>query len=90
MKTEHLREFAVLAQHLNFTIAAKELFIAQSTLSAHVAQLEEELGFALLERKGEVRLTVAGSMFLEKAEEALDLTRSLTARLEEMGDTGAR
>ncbi len=73
MKTEHLREFAVLAQHLNFTIAAKELFIAQSTLSAHVAQLEEELGFALLERKGEVRLTVAGSMFLEKAEEALDL-----------------
>ena len=52
MKTEHLREFAVLAQHLNFTIAAKELFIAQSTLSAHVAQLEEELGFALLERRG--------------------------------------
>lgn len=73
MKTEHLREFAVLARHLNFTVAAKELFVAQSTLSAHMAQLEEELGFALFERKGEVRLTVAGSMFLEKATEALDL-----------------
>lgn len=73
MKTEHLREFAVLAQHLNFTVAAKELFIAQSTLSAHMAQLEDELGFALLERKGEVRLTVAGSIFLEKATEALNL-----------------
>lgn len=73
MKTEHLREFAVLARHLNFTVAAKELFIAQSTLSAHMAQLEDELGFALLERKGEVRLTVAGSMFLENAAEALDL-----------------
>lgn len=73
MKTEHLREFAVLARHLNFTVAAKELFIAQSTLSAHMAQLEEELGFDLIERKGDVRLTVAGSMFLEKAGEALDI-----------------
>ncbi len=87
MKTEHLREFAVLARHLNFTVAAKELFIAQSTLSAHMAQLEEELGFELIERKGDVRLTVAGSMFLEKVGEALDiLDRSAAQCLALTGD----
>lgn len=86
MKTEHLREFAVLARHLNFTVAAKELFIAQSTLSAHMAQLEDELGFALFERQGEVRLTVAGSMFLEKANEALDLLDRSAAQCRSLTD----
>lgn len=72
MKTEHLREFSVLARYLNFTEASKELFIAQSTLSSHIAQLEGELGFSLLERKGDVRLTVAGSLFLETVHTVLD------------------
>lgn len=84
MKTEHLRELAVLARHLNFTVAAKELFIAQSTLSSHMAALEEELGFALLKRKDDVRLTVAGSMFLEQAQLALDILDEASERSREV------
>ena len=33
MRTEYLREFVVFSRYLSFTDAAKELFIAQSTLS---------------------------------------------------------
>ena len=41
MRTEYLREFVVFSRHLSFTEAAKELFIAQSTLSTHIAALEK-------------------------------------------------
>lgn len=78
MKTEHLKEFVVLAHHLSFTVAAEKLFIAQSTLSSHISQLENELGFELFERKAGVHLTVAGSMFLEKAQDAIDLLDAAT------------
>ena len=43
MKTEHLREFAVLARHLNFTVAAKELFIAVKTVETHVSSVLRKL-----------------------------------------------
>ena len=46
MKTEYLREFAVFSRYLSFTDAAKELFIAQSTLSTHIAALESDVGFS--------------------------------------------
>lgn len=87
MRVEHLREFAVLARHLNFTAAAKELFIAQSTLSAHMAQLEDELGFALFNRDGEVRLTTTGSIYLQEAQAALDLLDSAARRCRDLVPT---
>ena len=58
------REFQVLASHLNFTTAARELNISQPGLSRHIGELEQMLGFRLLERNP-VRLTVAGNHYLE-------------------------
>lgn len=72
MKTEVLREFFVLAKHLNFRTAAQELFIAQSTLSTHISALEREVGFRLVERGAEgTALTEAGTVFLNGAQTAL-------------------
>lgn len=71
MRIEHLREFVVFSHHLNFTSAAKELFLAQSTLSTHIAQLEEELGFQLIDRQQGNALTDRGAVFLEGAKMAL-------------------
>lgn len=87
MKTEHLREFAVLARCLNFTAAAKELFIAQSTLSTHMARLEDELGFALFERSGEVRLTVEGTLFSQESQAALDVLDTVVSRCRRLSQT---
>ncbi len=61
---EFIREFQVLAEHLNFTSAARELGLSQSGLSRHMAALEHELGFALLVRNP-VKLTQAGAHYLE-------------------------
>lgn len=71
MKTEHLREFVVFSQHLNFSTAAKELYLAQSTLSMHMAQLEDDLEMRLINRKAGNQLTEQGVVFLEGAQAAL-------------------
>ena len=50
----------------NFTLAAEECFVAQSSLSVQVAKLEAELGVTIFERTSKgVRPTEAGKRFLE-------------------------
>lgn len=61
-------DFKVLADKKNFSEAAKELFISQSTLSKHISALEKEYGVRLFDRdKYHVELTVYGSELLETA-----------------------
>lgn len=50
MRLEHLREFIVLADLLNFTKAADQLYLTQSALTRHIASLEAEMGVRLLDR----------------------------------------
>ena len=50
MKLAHLRYFKHLASVMSYTKAAKDLFIAQPTLSAAIIRMEQELGFSLLSR----------------------------------------
>lgn len=50
MYLEFMIEFNVLAECLNFSAAAKELYVSQPTLSKHMAALEEDLGFRLIEK----------------------------------------
>ncbi len=72
MELRHLRYFIALAERLNFTQAAAQVHVGQSTLSHQIRQLEDELGQALFERtKRRVSLTAAGELFLPKAMRAL-------------------
>lgn len=55
--------FLTVAQYLNFTEAANHLFVAQSSLSRNISNLEKELGFDLFTRtKKSVRLTPGGAV----------------------------
>ena len=40
----NLRYFIVTAEEMNFTKAAKRLFISQQSLSNHIAKLEDHFG----------------------------------------------
>jgi DNA-binding transcriptional LysR family regulator len=68
-----LRYFISVAKNLNFTEAAKELYVGQSTLSKQVAELEKELGVQLFIRNNRsVRLTTAGTILLNEAQVVLN------------------
>lgn len=61
--TRQLRYFMELAQCLNFTKAAMNLYIAQPALSQQIADLEKQLGVTLFERSSRsVTLTPAGKI----------------------------
>lgn len=62
-----LIQAVAVAEHLNFRHAASALGITQSSVSARVKALEEDLGILLFERHTRgVRLTEAGRHFVER------------------------
>jgi DNA-binding transcriptional LysR family regulator len=72
MDTRHLRAAVAVARHRSFTLAAAELFMAQSTVSRQVSSLERELGRPLFVRNlRTVDLTPEGEAFLPEAEKIL-------------------
>ena len=85
MNLSHLRYFHVLARRQNYTQAAHELFISQSTLSHAITALEAELDCELFEREGRsVRLTDEGELFNSY------VTRSLEALEDGIGELDRR
>lgn len=81
MRIEHLREFVVLARYLNFTSAARELGMAQPTLSGHIADTERELGVALFDRdRQRVELTPVGRALLTDANRVVGDYQKLCTR----------
>ena len=82
MTTERLFEFLVLSQTLSFSAAAKKLFMTQSTLSRHIAELEGELGLKLMDRNTHtVRLTQEGRMLASRIPRLLEKNESALSRL---------
>ena len=71
MQLDVLREYVTLCKHLNFSHAARELHMSQPLLSKHIAALERELGFSLIERGGTPRLTPTGDCFLIHAQQVI-------------------
>jgi DNA-binding transcriptional LysR family regulator len=68
MELRHLRYFIAVAEAENVSRAAVKLHVSQPALSRQIKDLEEDLGFSLLERSAKsVRLTQAGRAFLPEA-----------------------
>lgn len=75
MDTQSLITFITLAGYRNFSKTADALFIAQSTVTNRIAELEREVGKPLFERnKRKVTLTPEGETFLNYARRIIELT----------------
>jgi DNA-binding transcriptional LysR family regulator len=68
VELRHLRYFVAVAEMENVSRAALKLHVSQPALSRQIRDLEDEIGFCLLERTAKsVRLTEAGRAFLDDA-----------------------
>jgi molybdate transport repressor ModE-like protein len=77
-----LRVLVAIARNGSVTAAARALNYAQPSISHHIARLEAETGARLLERAGRgVRLTEAGRMLAERAEEIIGRLDAAEAEL---------
>lgn len=77
MDFREIRYFAQVATAGSFSLAARQLRVAQPALSRQIRKLEQELGVDLLVRHGRgVRLTGAGSILLDRAEQMIHLLRN--------------
>ncbi|MEV4276263.1 LysR family transcriptional regulator [Actinoplanes xinjiangensis] len=80
-----LTVLAALAKHGSVTAAARALHYAQPSVSHHLARLEAETGSRLLQRVGRgVRLTEAGRLLADRAEEILGRLAAAEAELAEL------
>lgn len=85
MELRQLRYFVKTAETLNFSEAAKSLYVTQSTLSQQIRQLEAELGIALFERNSHsVMLTEAGEHLLAQAIDAITSADTCVTKINDL------
>lgn len=82
MDIETMKTFLVLVDTKNFTRTAHQLFIAQSTVTNRILELEKELNVTLFERNNRsVELTPAGERFSLYAASVIRLTDTAMAEI---------
>ncbi|MDR3598595.1 LysR family transcriptional regulator [Clostridium sp.] len=82
----NLQYFLVAAEEVNFTKAAKRLFISQQSLSSHISKLEHDLGVELFNRTFPLTLTPAGKSLVKNATKILDLKEQSVKELADIKD----
>ncbi len=89
MEFRQLRTFRSVAHNLSFTKAAEQLYMAQSSVSAQIRALEDDLDVKLFDRIGRrILLTDAGRKLFEYARRIEDMTEEI--RSEVTGAASAR
>lgn len=86
MNLKQLEAFVQVAEGGSFSKAAKELFLTQPTISAHIAALEKELNARLFVRNTkEVSLSEDGRELYKYAKQIIDLQKKIEERFETKG-----
>ena len=85
MELRHLKYFVTVAKTLNFTEAAKHLFVTQGTLSQQIRQLEAEIDAQLFDRdRHSVILTEAGEELLPLALKTIEDSEACSNRMRDL------
>ncbi len=89
MELRHFRYFVAVAEAENVSRAALKLHVSQPGVSRQIRDLEDEIGFQLLERSAKsVRLTAAGKIFLTEAREVLQCVETAVKMAREVAKGG--
>ena len=85
MEIRQLKYFVRMAQTLNFSEAARSLYVSQSTLSQQIKSLEDELGTILFQRDSHsVSITEGGEMLLPLAIQTLQDSEACKAQMNDL------
>jgi LysR family hydrogen peroxide-inducible transcriptional activator len=85
MELRQLQYVIEIAKEKNVSRAAKNLHIAQPSLSQQLAKLEKELGVLLFQRStNSVELTHAGAAFVAQAQKIADAVEQLKREMEDI------
>ncbi|WP_367387062.1 LysR family transcriptional regulator [Bacillus vallismortis] len=88
MELKQLITFITAAEQVNFTLTAKMLNYAQSSVTSQIKSLEEEIGTPLFERLGKrLILTEAGKTFKAYAEKIITLTEEAKMAANQVRET---
>lgn len=69
----------------SFSQAAKNLFISQPALSAHIKKTEEELGIQIFDRTNlPIRLTEAGELYIQAIQKIMSIEKELENQIDEL------
>lgn len=82
----NLKYFLVAAEEMNFTKAAKKLYISQQSLSNHIAKLEEYFGVQLFDRGTPLTLTAAGQSLMKNAQVIIEAKNQAELELQDIKD----
>ncbi|MGV3619621.1 MAG: LysR family transcriptional regulator [Archangium sp.] len=86
LRSDRLAIFDAVVRHGGFSAAARALGLPQSSVSQHLAALEEDVGEALVDRSSrKLRLTEAGQSLALHARTVLDALDASRAALKHLG-----
>ena len=89
LNLDEIQTFQAVATSGNFTVAAENLHVTQSTISHQIKRLEERIGQKLFNRTTRsVELTLAGEHFLPYAEKLVEMSKAAEQSLSVDGMTG--
>ena len=87
MNTTQIKCFLTVAETLNFTKAAKQLFMTQPGLSRYITSLERELNVLLFVRdKQRVRLTPAGALLAQELSDFENRMDEIINKVQKIGE----
>ncbi len=87
MDLRHLQTFQAVVEHGSFLRAAEALLYAQSTITLHIQQLENDLGVPLFARQGKkALLTEAGRLLSAEAAQILGRVEALRRTMRELAE----
>lgn len=90
MYIEYLEELRQFSHSMNISKTAKELHISQPSLTRHIQQMEDELGFPLVSRGKQTKLTPAGRYFLGGVSQILGSYETLVEQCRQINREGVK
>ncbi|MBM3589313.1 MAG: LysR family transcriptional regulator [Alphaproteobacteria bacterium] len=82
MNLKQLEAFLAISRHGGFIEAAERLNLTQSTISARIKELEQDLGVLLFDRsRRQIQLTPKGRELLDYAQQAVALQREIKQQI---------